>query len=159
MGYKKHFAFIFCLYTLCLLWWTIEAQEIKMNKYRMSLVSLRLRTQLDGTSDPPAPKLSKFKLFVSKFQKLRRRSSEGPSEALSEAGESTNSLRRSSTSTKYRRKRRHQGRCFLEQARWYALAFLITHFWPLGVVAMEWYGNKPPKWWLLIAKFFVPLQG
>lgn len=156
-------ALVGCLFTLGLLWWTVNAQEKKMNRYRMSMVSSRLRSSI-GTRSAASEEdiLTGWKKVVADsrniFKTLKRRflkTDEGTGGAIQNISITEGTRRRQRS--QYRRGR--SGRAFLAQARWYVVAFVATHMCPIAVVIMELGGDKPKLWVLIIGKFLVPLQG
>ncbi len=142
-------AFFLCMITLGWLWWTVESQERKMNRYRMSLVSLKMRASLHQDESEPSPGGLQWRISSLRSSFGRNSSSQRRNSVVAEGN---NRVMRQS-------RRRHHGRVFLTQASWYAVAFVITHVGPMMVITIEWFGNRPHLWVLMIGKIFVPLQG
>ncbi len=174
------------LATMGILWWTVRSQEKKMDRYRMSVVSLRTRMRASTNSgaysgiaqaeDDP-DKHTAYRCFINfmvgGFEKIKRKLSHRSDDqeddddqlqqgAVGGVGPSPSSSlvsRRSSSLRSSASSSRQHGRPFLVQAAWYAVAFILTHTCPIIVVCTEWGGNKPPVAVVVIAKILVPLQG
>jgi hypothetical protein len=142
--------------TLGMLWWTVKAKEMKMDKYRMSMVSFRMQSDADRRSSGVSSRSSLQRMsnnLSSSFQGLR-----SSLKAKSSQG-SADHERRVSLPNARNSRRRSKGRCFLIQAQWYVLAFLLTHGFAVAATIMRKSGITPSIWIYVTARFFSPLQG
>ena len=147
------------LVTLGMLWWTVQSQERKINRYRLSMVSVRMQSLLttEDVSEQSGPlKRLSFKVRGSL---TRLRGSLSRTSNPQEPEDETKSMVLSQSLRGRMRSTKKKGRSFLIQARWYVVAFILTHACPIIVIATEFGGKRPALGVLLVARFLVPLQG